>query len=68
MDIKEIINKIIAERGLKKQSVAHEIGITPQQFSAMLNGRRIIKADDILVLCKALNVEPNELIGYKKGV
>ena len=67
MNITKTINRIIAERGLKKQSVAREIGITPQQFSAMLSGRRIIKVEDISALCDALEISPNELFGYKKG-
>lgn len=67
MDITKTINRIIAERGLKKQSVAHEIGVTPQQFSAMLTRRRIIKVEDISALCDALDISPNELFEYKKG-
>ncbi len=67
MNITKTINRIIAERGLKKQSVAREIGITPQQFSAMLSGRRIIKVEDISALCDVLEISPNELFGYKKG-
>ena len=67
MDIIKTINRIIAERGLKKQSVAREIGITPQQFSDMLARRRIIKVEDISALCDALDISPNELFEYKKG-
>lgn len=67
MNITKTINRIIAERGLKKQSVAREIGITPQQFSAMLSGRRIIKVEDISALCDVLEISPNELFEYKQG-
>ena len=32
----------------------------------MLNGRKIIKAIDILVIARVLDVEPNDLYGISK--
>ena len=61
------IECIIAEKGIKKRNVAEKIGLTAQQFSDMLRGRRTIKAADVILLCDALNVEPNELFEYKQG-
>lgn len=61
MDPIKIIEKVIFEKGLKKQAVAERIGITPQQFSDMLNKRRIIKHTDIIPICDALDITPNEL-------
>lgn len=61
------IECIIAEKGIKKRNVAEKIGLTAHQFSDMLRGRRTIKAADVILLCDALNVEPNELFEYKKG-
>lgn len=66
MDIIKTINRIMVEKDLKKKAVAKKIGITPQQFSSMLNGRKIIKPCDITNICDALDISPNELFGYKK--
>lgn len=59
----EIIENIIYKKGLKKSAVANRMGITPQQFSDMLNGRRTLKATDVIPICKALDITPNELYG-----
>lgn len=61
------IECIIAEKGIKKRNVAEKIGLTAQQFSDMLRGRRTIKAADVILLCDALEISPNELFEYKQG-
>ena len=61
----DVIEKVIFEKGLKKNIVANKIGLTPQQFSDMLNGRRTIKSADIIPICEALEITPNELYGIR---
>lgn len=63
--VAETVSKIISQKGLKQVVIAGKMGITDQQFSDMLNGRRIIKACDITRLAEALDVTPNELFQYK---
>ncbi len=67
MDPIEIIKRVIFEKGLKKQAVAERMGITPQQFSDMLNKRRTIKYTDIVPICDALGITPNDLYGVTKS-
>ena len=55
------ITRIIEERGMKQCVVAERIGVTPQNFNDMLNGRRLIKPVDIGKIAKALDVTPNDL-------
>lgn len=55
------VNQIINERGLKQCAVAERAGISNQMLSDMLNGRRLIKARDVLALADALGVTPNDL-------
>ena len=64
------ISRIIQETGVKQCVIAERAGYTKQQFNSMLNGRKIIKATDILRIAKALNVTPNDLYGIsaKKAV
>ena len=55
------IERIIDQRGMKKCVVAARANMTPQMFNDMLNGRRLIKASDIVMIAQALDVTPNEL-------
>lgn len=59
--IPENVFRIIKESGMKQCAVAEKAGYTKQQFNDMLNGRRVIKAMDILALSHALGVSPNDL-------
>lgn len=59
------IARIINKKGLKQVYVAEKAGFEKQQFNDMLNGRKIIKPCDALVIANALEVEPNELYGIK---
>lgn len=57
------------ESGVKHKVVAERAGLTPQAFSDILNGRKIITAEHIPVLAKALNVNVNDLysVGMRGG-
>lgn len=55
------IIRIINEKGIKQNAVACRAGYGKQAFSAMLNGRKIIKVSDIKAIAEALDVPPNEL-------
>lgn len=59
--IAENAKKIIKEKGYKQKAIAERAGYDAQKFNNMLNGRKIIIADDILPIANALGVEPNEL-------
>lgn len=53
--------RIIKDRGLKQNAVAQWAGYTNQQFTDMLNGRKLIKPCDITALASALDVSANDL-------
>lgn len=57
----ENIVKIINDKGLKQNAVAKKAGYSKQQFSAMLNGRKIIRPLDTKAIAIALEVDANEL-------
>ncbi len=63
--VEKNIKQIIKSKGLKQKIVAIRAGLTPQQFSDMLNGRRNIYDNDILRISMALEVTPNELFGFE---
>ena len=60
------IRKIIKERGLKKYAVAVKAGYPAQQFSNMLNGRKIIKPCDALAIAEALEITMDEMFGERE--
>ncbi len=55
------IIRIINDRGMKQCAVANKAGFSKQQFSDMLNGRKIIKPCDALAIADALEITMNEL-------
>ena len=55
------IRRIMSENGLKQSPLAAKAGFSDSQFSAMLCGRKLILADYIPRIARALNVEVNEL-------
>lgn len=63
--VAENTKRIIEDRGLKKGVVAQKAGYTAQQFSDILNHRKVIKDVDIAEIAKALEVTPNDLFGQK---
>lgn len=58
------VKRIIKQKCLKQTAIAEKAGYTPNQFSSMMNGRKIIKDTDILNMAMALEVDANEL--FKK--
>lgn len=56
--------RIIADKGLKQKAVAAKAGFSDKQFSALMNGRRIIKDIDVMAIATALDATPNDLFGY----
>lgn len=55
------ISRLIDERGMKQKAVAERSGMTEQQLTAILNGRKLLTPIDIAAIAKALDVEPNDL-------
>lgn len=56
------IRKQLAEKGLRQKTVASRAGFTEQQFSDMLNGRKIIKASDLFRIADALGIGVADLL------
>ncbi len=55
------VKAIIKEKCLKQSAIAERAGYSVQQFSAMMNGRKIIKDTDISRIATALCVSVNDL-------
>jgi transcriptional regulator with XRE-family HTH domain len=50
------IKSYLDEKGIKYSRVAETSNIPTSVFSAMLNGKRNIKAEEYFAICKALDV------------
>ena len=59
------IEKIIQEKGIKKNYVAKRAGFTVAQFSNLLNGRKLIKAEDMPKIAYALDTTVPQI--YEAG-
>lgn len=55
------IKTIIAEKGLVQKAVALRAGFTEQQLCDMLNNRKVIRAEYLPAISKALGVEIPEI-------
>ena len=62
------IRKIIIGKGLKQYVVAKRAGFEPVQFSDLLNGRKVIKAEHIPPIADALGVDANTLFSIGEKV
>ena len=63
----ENITRLIESRGLKQGAFAVKLGYSRQQFSDMMNGRKIIKPCDALAIAGALEVSMNTLFAAEKS-
>lgn len=66
MRVFEKVRAYIDKNGLKQISVAQRAGISNSTFNAMMNGKRIMYADDLKAICLALNVSPELFIEVDK--
>lgn len=65
MRVYEKVRAYIDEHGLKQVVVAQKAGIPKTTFNAIMNGKRILYADDLRAICMALNVSPELFIDTK---
>lgn len=61
-NVPENIEAIIERKGLKKKAIAEKVGITAQDLSGLLAGRRLMKIREIRLFADALGVSPNDLV------
>ena len=55
------------EMGYKQVTIAEKAGIPKATFNAILNGKRVLYADDLKAICLALNVSPELFIEVPKN-
>lgn len=59
MSINKRLNEYVVENGIKQVYIAQKTGLTADTVSKMLKGNRRILADEFLLICTALDIDPN---------
>lgn len=63
----ERLKTFVHETGIKHYVLAKRCGYSAREFSLLINGKKPILDKDILILCKALNISPNDLLGFDES-
>ena len=59
MRINQMLNEYVAANGIKQIYIAKKTGIDTNIISQILTGKRRILADEFLLICVAINLDPN---------
>ena len=59
MSINERLNEYVVKNGIKQIYIAQKTGLTPDIIRKILNCNRRILADEFLLICSALEIDPN---------
>lgn len=68
MHVYEKVRAYIKQQGYKQVVIAKKSGIPKTTFNAIMNGKRIMYADDLRAICLALNVSPELFIDFDKDI
>ena len=67
MRVYEKVRAYMDEMGYKQVTIAEKAGIPKATFNAILNGKRVLYADDLKAICLTLNVSPELFIESPKA-
>lgn len=60
MSINERLNDYVTANGIKQVYIAKKTGLSINAVSKILNGNRKVLADEFLIICATLNIDPND--------
>lgn len=55
------LREIVENRGIKQSYICEKSGMTADAISRILNCTRKVTAEELLILCEILNVDPRSL-------
>ena len=64
-DVRNQIAAIIEDKALKQSVIAARAGLTPDKLCATLKGRRRMDANELLRVCAAMDMTPEQVANYK---
>lgn len=56
--VQQKIKDYLTEHGIKHQRIVRDTGISQSTWSAIMNGKRKLLADEFFLVCKSLKVPP----------
>lgn len=59
MNIVDKLNEYITKHQIQQTFIVQKTGLTTETVSEILNGSRRILADEFLLICTALEIDPN---------
>lgn len=59
MELNENIKKYIDANGIKQKILVEKTGISQEKISNIMNGKRKITGEELLLIARALNVNAN---------
>lgn len=59
MSINKRLSEYVSDNGIKQVYIAQKTGLPADTVSKMLKGNRRILADEFLLICTALDINPN---------
>jgi len=63
-DVRDCLEPAIKSSGMKKLVVAERAGLTQQQLCDIVGKRRKLDSNELMSICEAIGMTPNELVGY----
>ena len=63
-DVRDYLDPAIKKSGIKKYIVAERAGLTQQQLCDIIAKRRKLDSNELMSICEAIGMSPNELVGY----
>ncbi len=61
------INQYLESKGIKQSFVAEKSGIKPNILSRVLMGKRPVRADEYISICRAINVPLDKFTEESEG-
>jgi len=62
--LKKLVRAEMEIQGRKQSFIANRCGYDPKTFSEILNGYRVLRAQDIDNICTGMRVPPNVVFGW----
>ncbi len=62
------VDVMLARRKMRLNTLAEQVGITPQNLSVLKTGRaRAVRFSTLERLCEVLDCQPGDLLSFEKG-
>lgn len=64
IDVRDCLKPAIEDTGFKQVAVAEKANLSVQQLSDIVNKRRRLDANEMISICNAIGITPDELLTY----